>query len=422
MAKQTIDINTPHPGWTGDPFPTAFGKANANFDELYELTGSIGTIVEDVEQLKTEIEEKVDTALQEVDEKVAQAEQQLDQAIATIPSQVDTAIAGRIPGKNRLINGNFDFAQRGVTGSRTSAEAVEFYSVDRWVCGFVNVNGNWGVGGTPLGEVPGSSRYLGYNVASIPNTNSGAYVGQKIESVDTLAGKTVTLSLWARSNVAGKRIGMRAIQIFGTGGSPSATTSTECPTVITLTTTFRRYSFTVTLPSVAGKARGSAGNDCLFVVLDYCAPSTFYSGALNGQTGLFEIAQAQLEEGGVPTGFDFRPLELELSLCQRYYEKSYNQGVVPGSVSAIGRESLFYDRNTSGNSFGSFRFKVTKRAIPSIVLYNDQSGAVSQVASVNGVALAASANSVGENGASILYSTATGQWGASFHWAADAEL
>ncbi|WP_457321337.1 hypothetical protein, partial [Stenotrophomonas sp. P5_B8] len=359
MAKQTIDITTPHPGWTGDPFPTAFGKANANFDELYEAVGSISTIVEDVEQLKTEIEEKVDTALEDVDEKVAQAEQQLEQAVATIPALVDTAIAGRIPGKNLLINGNFDFSQRGVTGSRTSAAVEAIYTMDRWICGFVNVNGNWGVGGTTFGEIPGSRRFLGYNIASVPNNNSSAYVGQKVEGAGTLAGKTVTLSVWARSNVAGKKMGMRALQLFGTGGS--TTTSTEAPNVVTLTTAFKRYSFTVTLPSVAGKTIGTSGDDGMLVVLDYCGPAPLYGGALAGQTGLFEVAQAQLEEGGTATGFEFRPLGLELSLCQRYYEKSYLLDVDPGTTSSWGRCGEFLAVQRTGSNAWIQRFAVTKR-------------------------------------------------------------
>ncbi|MFN4160645.1 MAG: hypothetical protein ACK4FW_01455 [Stenotrophomonas sp.] len=433
MAKQTIDIATQYPGWTGDPNPTAFAKVNANFDELYELTGSIGTIVEDVEQLKTEIEEKVDAALQDVDEKVAEAEHQLDQAVATIPALVDTAIAGRIPGKNRLINGNFDFSQRGVTGSRTSAAVEAFYTVDRWVCGFVNVNGNWGVGGTPLGEIPGSSRFLGYNIASIPNNQSSAYVAQKIEGVDTLAGKTITFSVWARSNVAGKRLAMRALQLFGAGGSPSPETSTECPNVVTLTTSFQRYSFTVTLPSVLGKTRGTSGNDGLLVVLDYCAPAPLYGGALSGQIGLFEVAQAQVEEGGLATGFDFRPLALELSLCQRYYCTSFPVNTTPATGQAGGEWQNATAWNVNFVRTPLVKYPVPMRAPPSLILMTSLEAnvqGVGRIALFNGAVW----NSTGTY--SIYHNSAKGfvvdaQYGGFnaqtsyltvFNWTADAEI
>lgn len=140
-----------------------------------------------------------------------------------------------------------------------------------------------------------------------------------------------------------------------------------------------------------------------------------------GATGA-TYSRPQLERGSSATAFDARPVSMEIILCQRYYEKSYNMSVAPGTASAIGRESLFYDRNTTGNSYGGFRFKVQKRGTPTVTLYNDQNGTVNQVASINGVALAASVSNAGECGASITYSTAASQWGASFHWVANAEI
>lgn len=38
MAKQQINLGTPDKG-NGDPLRVAFAKVNANFDELYTLTG-----------------------------------------------------------------------------------------------------------------------------------------------------------------------------------------------------------------------------------------------------------------------------------------------------------------------------------------------------------------------------------------------
>jgi hypothetical protein len=64
-------------------------------------------------------------------------------------------------------------------------------------------------------------------------------------------------------------------------------------------------------------------------------------------------------------------------LCQRYYEKSYAQGTVPGSASVSGNgggtllDSLA--GSTAGNvGFGpsSIPFKVTKRASPTFVAYD----------------------------------------------------
>jgi len=426
MALKHIDQDGIYPGGKrGLPGRAAMAIVNENSAEAEERLSALesgnGGVADAIEGLQrgltseAQIRAELDAALDARIDSEQMARQAADEALA--------ALTGRIPGKNALINGNFDFAQRGVAGSRTSAEYIEFYSVDRWVCGFVGISGNWGVGGTPLGEIGGSRRFLGYNIVSVANNNSAAYVGQKIENCDTFAGKTVTLSLWARSNVPGKKIGARILQLMGTGGSPSANTSTECRTVAILTTSFKRYSFTVTLPSMAGKTRGTSGNDSLFVVLDYCADSAFYSGQLVAQTGLIEIAQAQLEEGDVATRFELRPLALEVVLCQRYYEKSYQLDVTPGSANSAGHCGEFLGVQRTGGNFWMQRFAVTKRATPSIQVFASANGALNQVSQDNGSTVAVtSVAQVGQTGFQIGYSNPSGRYGGAFHFVAESEL
>lgn len=439
MPILLIDQTTPQPnGKFGDDAFVAFEKTNLNVEYLDDRINTSATSQQVTEAVAAEatLRTDADAQLQQAITAEAQARGTADTALSdAISAEVqarqtaDTGLAAAVSsvrlllGKNVLINGNFDFNQRAVTGSRTSAVAEEFYTTDRWVCGFVNVNGNWGVGGTPLGAIRGSRRYLGFNITSVASNNSAAYIGQKVENCDTLAGKTVTLSLWARSNVAGKKIGARLLQLMGTGGSPSPNTSTENSTPITLTTEFQRYSFTFTLPSVLGKTRGSSGNDSLFVVLDYCAPASFYGGALVGQTGLFEVAQIQLEEGSTASDFAARPLGTELVLCQRYYEKSYDVDTDPRTATSLGREAQYYDRTTGTQSTSQIRFKVTKRAIPAVGVFSDVTGDINRVSGnsggagvVNGVV------AVGTNGCQVNYTSASGQWGSGFQWAADAEL
>jgi hypothetical protein len=423
MALKHIDQDGIYPGGKrGLPGRAAMAIVNENSAETEErlstLESGTGGVVGAIETLQSGLATE------------AQNRSQMDAVLgARIDSERESLVAlgARILGKNRLINGNFDFTRRGVAGSRTSAEYVEFYTVDRWVCGFVGINGNWGVGGTPLGAIACSRRFLGYNIVSVANNNSAAYVGQKIENCDTFAGKTVTLSIWARSNVAGKKIGVRILQLMGTGGSPSANTSTECPAVAILTTSFKRHSFTVTLPSMAGKARGNNGNDSLFVVLDYCADSTFYAGQIVAQTGLFEIAQAQLEEGGVATDFDFRPLALELTLCQRYYENSYSEDIYPGSAAAVGYASALVA--TSGYFLSASPvFKVPKRSVPAVTTYRYDNGATGQMSEygTTGSLQAGrptSITNISTNGFEIRSDSSPGAGNAvRYHWAADSEL
>lgn len=327
MAKQTIDITTQYPGWTGDPNPTAFTKVNANFDELYALTGSIGTIVEDVEQLKTEIEEKVDTALQDVDEKVTQAEQQLDQAIAQIPAQVDTAIAGRIPGKNRLINGDFRVWQRGTS----FGPAV--YTADRW---YFNAGG---VTAPNLSLNPIAIGTAGVRAPAYAKISYGAITGgashfvvfeQRIEGVDTFAGETANVSFKVfNSGAAGRQIAVEMQQVFGTGGS--ATVTGIGSKKYALAAGLNVITHTVEIPSVAGKSAGA--NNALVLTLWATGGSNFNArnDSLGNQIGDVHFTEVQAESGPSATGFEYRPIGLEQSLCQRFCRVF----VLPSGVAAL---------------------------------------------------------------------------------------
>ena len=89
----------------------------------------------------------------------------------------------------------------------------------------------------------------------------------------------------------------------------------------------------------------------------------------------FFITGVQLEVGQNPTSFEHEPFVTTLRKCQRYYEKSYNQGTAPGTSTHLGSRSTGGNQaaNTTGEIGGYFPFIVTKRAAPSMTIY-DQSG------------------------------------------------
>ena len=81
---------------------------------------------------------------------------------------------------------------------------------------------------------------------------------QHIENVTKLAGKTVTLSFWAKAD-ATKNIAIEFGQKFGTGGSPSAELLGIGSQLVALTTIWQKKTITVTLPSIVGKTLGTDG-------------------------------------------------------------------------------------------------------------------------------------------------------------------
>lgn len=81
------------------------------------------------------------------------------------------------------------------------------------------------------------------------------------------------------------------------------------------------------------------------------------------------VSLVQLEEGSVATPFENRPIGTELALCQRYYEKSYELNVTPGTANS-GQQGFYILSSTNGAVYATCLFKITKRAIPTINLYS----------------------------------------------------
>ena len=217
--------------------------------------------------------------------------------------------AGLMQFRNKIINGNFDVWQRGTTFSPGGTYA---YTADRW---FVDFDGGGATrtvsqqaftnGQT---DVPGMSRYyIRFNQSVAGSTGSFTGLTQRIESVLTGAGRTVTTSFYAKSDVSRVMVIILG-QNFGTGGSPSGTLFYSKS--ITLSTVWQKYSVSHNISSISGKTIGTNNNDFLAVQ---------FGGTANAiQT--IDIAQVQLEEGQQATPFEMRPYPVELQLCQRYYE------------------------------------------------------------------------------------------------------
>jgi hypothetical protein len=97
---------------------------------------------------------------------------------------------------------------------------------------------------------------------------------------------------------------------------------------------------------------------------------------INNTSATFFLSGVQLEAGSVATPFERRPFGAELALCQRYYETgaySYVGGYASSAVVASVATQVY--------------FKVTKRAIPTVVGTNDQGTFSASGIAVDGAAL-----------------------------------
>jgi len=265
--------------------------------------------------------------------------------------------------KNAIINGNFDFWQRG-----TSVNVNAGYAADRWRLDLVGSSCTLSQQTFTVGQtqVPGNPTFwMRSVVASVAGAANYANVIQAIEDVRTFSGQQVTISYWAKAD-SSKPIAVSFGQYFGTSGSPSASV-TLFVAKPTLTTSWARYSHTITLPSISGKTIGSDQNgSALVIAFNFDAGSNFNSstGSLGQQSGTFDIAQVQLERGPIATDFEQRPIGTELALCQRYYqfftELACNPAVSSGSAMVQSFPLMNQMRAAPGviytNKYGSVNF------------------------------------------------------------------
>jgi hypothetical protein len=166
----------------------------------------------------------------------------------------------------------------------------------------------------------------------------------RLEDVRTFAGQTVTISFWGKAAATTSIVKLNLEQEFGTGGSPSATVSTDIAgTNFSLTTSWQRFTVTTTVPSIAGKTIGTTTPGFLGLRVWIPVNATF----------TLDFFGFQIESGSTATAFQTASGTItgELALCQRYF---YNGGNTIGSM------------NTSGNALFIQNLPVPMRTTPSM--------------------------------------------------------
>ena len=353
----------------------------------------------------------------------------LEYALTTLDSSGNLGSIASINGgplagfRNRIINGNFDFWQRG-----TSFTASE-YGADRWFNARVGSTHTATRQAFTLGQtaVPGEPTYFCRTiVTSVAGAGNLSYLGQRIEDVRTFAGQQVTVSLWARAD-ATKNISVELEQFFGTGGSPSTLVTAIGTTKVSIGTSWQKVTVTASIPSISGKTLGTANNSSFTLLVWFDAGSDYNArtDSLGQQSGTFEIAQVQIEPGPVATPFERRPIGTELALCQRYFEKSYSIANALGAVTNIGAWESVSLGNTNFYDFGRLKFTTRKRATPTISLWSADgtAGALYNLTASTNQGNSRATN-IADTGARIDCSNAAMAINNAFstHWAASAEL
>ena len=315
---------------------------------------------------------------------------------------VGTPPTAQIAGKNKIINGDFSVWQRGTTFTIGASG----YDSDRWQYAVASA--------VPTGTItqqtftPGTAPVSGYEGTYykqyLVTANNGCTLLQafmKMEDVRLFANQTVTLSFWAKAD--GVSSGTATLgQNFGTGGSAEIDTAVG---TFNLTTAWQRFSFTVTLPSIAGKTIGTSSSLILFLNIP--------NSGSNVRNGTYSFWGFQLEAGnlagatpttGYPTEFTTASGTVggELALCQRYYQRIGGSYYSPENVGV----------GTAGTTTAGYINCPTKQVLRTGASFNAVFGASSmKIANAAGTQFAMTSASLavaGTNAVLFSYNVASG--------------
>lgn len=342
--------------------------------------------------------------------------------------------------KNYIINGDMRISQRGTTFTGVTTNGT--YTLDRW---------RWTSAATTAvhtitqdTDVPtfAQAGYFFQNSLRLNLTTADTSIAaadsvleeQVIEGYNfaNIAQKTFTLSFWVKATLAG----IYCVAFRNTG----ADRSYVAEYTISGSNTWEYKTITVTPSPTAGTWNYTNGVG-LRVGFTLAGGSTLLTTPGSWQTGNFVATTNQVN--GVNTGAtDFRitgvmvsegPLvvvpfkmfsedeEGELSACQRYYEKTYNQGTAPGTATTTG--AIIFRPAATGTWTETVTHRVLKRISGSPVVYNTNSGATGSFRDNSGAADKAMGISVTEWGVNLesSVSLAAGNQHTG-HWTVDAEL
>jgi hypothetical protein len=345
-----------------------------------------------------------------------------------------------IPGRNRIIGGDFATNpwQRGTTftsaasgaytadrfsASNTSAAVVDVLktadaptasAAGVYTSACLHVDVTTADAAIAAGDVFGMVYAVeGYDIADLGFGQSGT--------------RYVTLSFWVKSTVTGtycvsfrnsaadrSYIGTYTVDVADTWEFKTITVAVDTAGTWLYTT---GVGLSICFTLAAGSTFQTTGST--WAAGNYIGTSA-QANALSSTSNNFKLALIQLEAGQEATPFDARPVALEMALCERYFEMSYDAGTAPATTTDNSQVG-FRANGTAHRE--PVRYRTRKRSAPTITLYNPSSGASGSwrdlTAGANR-AVAASADGSAGFTVDVTASVDTNSMGG--HWTADAEL
>ena len=348
--------------------------------------------------------------------------------------------------KNIIINGSMDISQRGTSFTSVTANT---YTLDRWLTSGTGYT----LTITQDTDVPTGQGFAKSNKLQVTSANTSPSAGESLQyqtrfegqmlqylKFGTSSAESLTLSFWVKSNLTGvyctefqnddndKTRGANfTISSADTWEKKTITISGDTASGFTNDNNrSMRLSFglmsgsntTGTNASIANWVTRSSNTTSIFPNLgvNFCSSTSNY----------INIVGVQLEAGTSASDFEFLPTDVNLTRCQRYYQKSYDLGTAPGTATDNGVGWTSGSGDSNGNAAFLPPFKTTMRAAPTVTGYardgtSGQGSYFRNGASGNGTL---AAHMYGQNSASIYIGTGSG-WSTSViaaHYVLSAEI
>ena len=220
--------------------------------------------------------------------------------LAELSRVYDTA---PLSNRNLIINGNMEIAQRG-----TSQTTAGYGTIDRFALSLSGATATMTQESFTIGQtdVVGSDKFLKLAV-STGNNNSGIYYKVEAKDAFPVIGQKVTLSYYAKGTSPTNGLD---VAIGWYDGSTSSPYDTE---IVTLTSSWTKYTHTFDVPSISGL---TLTNAAAYLEVHWIQADT------DTGTAAYEVnlAQVQLELGIEATPFEHRSYGDELLRCKRYFQ------------------------------------------------------------------------------------------------------
>lgn len=341
--------------------------------------------------------------------------------------------------KNWIINGNFDFWQRGTS---FSSVADNTYTVDRFLYNKAGAAVHTISRETSILPTLSESGFKSSYALKIDCTTiDSSIAASDFVSIQTrlegfawaqLINKAVTLTFW----VYATKTGTYCVSFSNNGIDRSYVAEYT----VSSANTWEKKTITVTLNPSGGTEDYTNGTGLRIRWMLACG-STYQTTAGSWQNGdyratssqvnacddvsnNFYLSQVMLNVGSTAAPFSRAGGDIsgELLLAQRYYEKSYNIDDDPKSATSFGSERLV--ACITGTTETAIRFRTRKRTQPTTVVYSVAGGASSNGYVRDASAGADQAATIVADGTTNtrLYWASTDTRLYNYQWTADAEL